>query len=83
MVDYLVAPKIEWVVHDGSTYAETHATGKWEDWEFTVTHHERGGWNVKINGVQAWTHMRGFKEAMGSVKDRLREWAYINQFRKV
>jgi hypothetical protein len=82
-IDYLINPKIEWTVHDSFKPGVQSAEGRWMDWEFTVTKGERGGWNIKINGVQAWTHMRGFNEAMGSVKDRLRDWAYMNQFRKV
>lgn len=79
-IDYLINPQITWTIHDGVNL-DRHATGTWQDWTFTVNHNKRGGWNVQINGVQAWTHMHKFEDAMASVKDRLRDWAYMNQFR--
>jgi hypothetical protein len=80
-IDYLMNPKITWIVEDGPKFADRKATGTWGDWEFTISSNERGGWDVKINGIQAWTHMRTFDSTMGSVRDRLRDWAYMDQFK--
>ena len=80
-IDYGINPIITWTTTDDGTPQGRQAYGSWRDWEFTVSSNPRGGWNVKINGEQAWTHMRGFHEAQGSIRDRLRDWAYMDQFR--
>lgn len=81
-INYLCNPRIEWTITDDGTEVGRQATGKWEDWEFSISAHSHSGWNIKVNGIQAWTYMRGFHGAMASVGERLRGWAYINQFRK-
>lgn len=81
-INYLLDVKIVWTVHHGSKPWDSHAHGTWENWEFTITRGNRGGWDVKINGIQAWTHMRSFDEALRSVHDHLRDWAYIDQFKR-
>jgi hypothetical protein len=78
-INYLLNVSIEWTI-TGDGFAR-RAEGKYKDWTFTVLRGDRGGWNITINGIQAWTHMRGFDEAVGSVKDKLRNWAYMDQFR--
>jgi hypothetical protein len=75
------SPRIEWTIVHGHEPSENTASATWRDFTIEVSHNPDGaGWNVRLNGEQAWTYMRSFDETLYSVKSRLLEWAYINQF---